>query len=95
MAEYETNTIAPSNKDKKRIHKTEARANRKAKADKAKKLKSRQWPYRKPSGATCMNGFRSGSNNDSGAPIRQGLCFVCGNLGYWESECPQWRKQIV
>ncbi|XP_053375474.1 uncharacterized protein LOC123557092 isoform X1 [Mercenaria mercenaria] len=82
VSEYEANPIASDSDDEKRIYKAEARASRKAKADKTKKPRKNNWPYKRPEA--------SGSAQASqGIRQRPGLCFSCGKAGHWKNECTQ------
>ena len=81
--EYETNPIASDSDDERRIFKAEARASRKAKADKTKKARKSSWPYRRPETPG------SSSQTQQGTRQRPGLCFLCGKAGHWKNECVQ------
>ncbi|XP_053401634.1 uncharacterized protein LOC128546105 [Mercenaria mercenaria] len=86
--EYESNPLASDSDDEKRIYKAETRANKKLKAEKAKRTRgSRSWPYRKPTTASAGN--VQVSNATQQTPRRPGLCFARGKPGHWKgsSEC--------
>ena len=93
VQEYVSNPLASDEEDEKRMNRAEARANRKAKQERQKKLdkvqKSRRFtPY--PQGPV------SSAKAAAGAPIqtvsstsrRPGLCFECGLPNHWKFECP-------
>jgi len=86
--EYESNPIASDSEDERKIYRTEARALKKAKAEKARKAR-RGWPYKRPDtapSATITSGQQSGRQ-------KPGLCFSCGKPGHWKNECTQGSSQ--
>lgn len=89
--EYETNPLASDSDDEKRMYKAEARANRKLKAEKAKKTRgARSWPYRKPAAAPGNPAHAQAAPVAAQQhPRRPGLCFACGKPGHWRgaAEC--------
>ena len=90
VTEYEANPIASDSDDEKRIYKAEARANRKAKADKSKKKQNRFTPYsrnRQPTESPARPGVMR--HGFQGQRQRPGLCFACGKPGHWKIDCVQ------
>ncbi|XP_060589346.1 uncharacterized protein LOC132744604 [Ruditapes philippinarum] len=93
VAEYESNPIASGSEDEKRIYKAEARANRKAKADKVKKARIRNLPYRRRVNTgeqTTSQPQRS--MGSTGQTQRTGACYNCGDFGHWKADCQQNRR---
>ena len=87
VTEYETNPIASDSEDEKRIHKAEARANRKAKTDRAKKRTHRYTPYGKKPTQTAESTSGPVTTRPQVQRKRPGLCFGCGMPGHWKHEC--------
>jgi len=88
VSEYQSNPLASDSEEEKRMYRAEARANKKLKAEKSKKLRgARNWPYRKP--VVAQNNATQGMSMRQ--PMRRpGLCFACGKPGHWKgaAECP-------
>ena len=86
--EYESNPIASDSEDEMKIYRAEARALKKAKAEKARKAR-RGWPYNRPDtapSATVTSVQQSGRQ-------KPGLCFSCGKPGHWKNECTKGSSQ--
>ena len=86
--EYETNPLAEDSDDERRIFKAEARAARKAKAERGKRTRGRIAPYNR--GARGAAG-PSRPQYPARPPVVQakpGVCFACGKQGHWKNECP-------
>ena len=86
VQEYETNPLAEDSEDEKRIFKAQNRAERKVKADKAKRKEksSRFHPY--------ASGRKDEDTQTSG--FRSGRCFGCGKRGHWKKECPEEKQKM-
>ncbi|XP_060572473.1 integrase/recombinase xerD homolog [Ruditapes philippinarum] len=71
--EYETNPIASDSDDERRIFKAEARASRKAKADKTKKARKSSRPYRRLETSGSSSQTQQGTRQRPGSGLRQTL----------------------
>ncbi|KAL4231910.1 hypothetical protein ACF0H5_009486 [Mactra antiquata] len=60
------------------------------KAEKAKKTKARNWPYKRFN-RTQETNFNNTNRTDgrNNTKYRPGVCFNCGNTGHWKAECKQ------
>lgn len=89
--EYEANPLASDSDDERRIYKAEARANRKLKAERAKKTRAaRSMPYRKQTSTYRANVEQVPVPSSQSSTKRPpGLCFSCGKPGHWKGapEC--------
>ncbi|VDI59227.1 Hypothetical predicted protein [Mytilus galloprovincialis] len=83
VQEYITNPIADDSEDEKRMNRAQSRAERKSKAEKAKK-RPRPVPYNKDR-----------SSEDKNSNYKPGRCFTCGNRGHWSDNCPQNKKSKI
>ena len=83
--EYDAHPLADDSEDEKRLYRAESRANRKAKAEKAKRRPVRRYnPYRPAATVTSQ----SLQQADEGAGSRKaGLCFLCHKPGHWKNTC--------
>ena len=86
VAEYRANPLAEDSEDEKRILKAEARATRKAKAERGKRSRCRSVPYEKPPAHFTQRSTPSATA--TATSTRPGSCFKCGKAGHWKLECP-------
>lgn len=92
VQEYVSNPLASDEEDEKRMNRAEARANRKVKQERQKKLdkaqKSRRFtPY--PQGPVSLATAATGApmQTVSATSRRPGLCFEYGLPNHWKFEC--------
>lgn len=89
VKEYDTNPLADDSDDERRIYRAESRANRKAKAEKAKRSKTRFNPYSYRQRPTATVTIPSGQpvDNYGDRAAKPGLCFLCHKPGHWKNTC--------
>ena len=79
VQEYTANPLADDSDDDKKILRAQARAERKIKAEKAKK--KRPVPYNKPT-----------STSTAKSSQKPGVCYNCFKPGHWQYECPEKKR---
>ena len=91
VKEYDAHPLADDSEDEKRLYRAESRANRKAKAEKAKRRPTRRYyPYRPAATVTSQ----SLQPSDDGAK-KPGLCFLCQKPGHWKNTCELAKRAAV
>ena len=83
VQEYVSNPIADDSEDERRMNRAQLRAERKAKAEKAKK-KSRYVPYNKDR----VTEEKTGN-------FKPGRCFTCCKNGHWSDSSPANKSKII
>ena len=99
MDEYVQSEIASDEEDQKRIHRAQARASRKVKADRGQKTRTRWTSYRGSRfnhPVTPVATVTSQTLHQQHAPQqgRLGTCFSCGRGGHLRFECPNAKTNI-
>ena len=89
--EYIQSEVASDEEDQKRIYRAQARASRKAKAERGRR--ARRWfPYRTRTNQPALTRTLPVAQPQQQQPQQQqrrlGLCFSCGESGHWKFECP-------
>ena len=98
--EYVQSEIASDEEDQKRIHRAQARASRKVKADRGQKTRTRWTPYRGSRFShpvTPVATVTSQTLHQQHAPQQGhlGTCFSCGRGGHLRFECPNAKTKIL
>lgn len=87
VQEYTANPLADDSDDDKKILRAQSRAERKIKAEKAKK--KRTVPYAR----TRVSATSTSNNNSEGVKSqRPGVCYNCFKAGHWQFDCPEKKR---
>ena len=86
VQEYESIPLASDSEDEKRIFKAQTRAERKIKAEKAKRKETIKHYHPYSSGGPSGEKISTVASTGPKFP-RPGSCFNCGGKGHWKREC--------